>query len=713
MVGIRVGKDIETLRATFDGRTWREAVDALFEATGLVVAVMDRSACSVIHSTAHCAYCELTIPTYGSTPSACFDDPPHITDAVVTRTTCRAGLPCYISPIAVEGGPECTLVIGGFVSSTRERKRLFEKLLARSVPEAQARIAVRDVPVISKREVEALVRLARVGAAAALQGTSDTRRLAARERELETIAEAGYEFAVRRGMGPDLLEEVLKRAMAIVAADGGSLMLLRQGTDLLEVVAPLGDSVAGARGQMVRVGEGIAGRVAATGRSVLITGESDKMLEHAAFPGRGISKSISVPLKRDGRTIGVLNLNITNPERSVSGDDVALVERYAKLAALTIDNARMHGATERAMFELMHLGELSKTLSGETDLEQIIQTAGSVLEKAFDFEIGGLVLTGWGYDRALAVVCGEVTDLDIRRVLAEAAGRDLIEAPFDAVNYVTHLGSIVEGHPSEDWSVQSIALMVRDNVVGYAFIGGRGDGVFDRADHRLLEGLADHVSVALERAVVLQKLRDDMTKSIAALSVSMDTAERANRGHSERVTDYAMLLGQAIGLDVEQVEHLRFAGLMHDIGKTGISEEILLKPSRLTDDEMEQMRRHAEIGAGIVEQIEFLSALTPIIMHHHERWDGAGYPMKLVGEDIPLLARILAIADAFDSMTSSTPYRRRLSYSEARNELFAGAGTQFDPQLVSEFMEAMDRRALAGTTGLFRASHTDGPQLPA
>lgn len=705
--------DIDTLKATFDGRAWREAVDALFEATGLVVAVMDRSACTVVHSTAHCAYCEVAIPVSGTAPGACFDDPPHIADAPVTRTTCRAGLPCYISPISVEGGPECALVIGGFVSSTRERKRLFEKLLAKGIPEAQARVAVRDVPVLPKRQVEALVRLARVGAAAALQGTSDQLRMSVRERELETIAEAGCEFAERRGMSQDLLDEVLQRAMAIVGADSGSLMLLRHGTDLLEVVAPAGPAVSRARGQMVRVGDGIAGRVAATGRSVLITGDYDRMLAHSAYPGRGISKSVSVPLKRDGRLVGVLNLNIAAPDRTLSGDDVALVERYARLAAQTIDNARAHRATERAMFELMHLGELAKTLTGETDLEQIIQTAGSVLEKGFDFEVGGLILTGWGYDRAHTVVCGDVTETDVRRVLGEAAGRDLIEAPFESVNYVTHLGRITDDVSTDDWSVQSIALMARENVVGYAFIGARGDGPFDRADHRLLEGLADHVSVALERAVVLQKLRDDLTRSITALSVSMDTAERANRGHSERVTDYAMLLGQEVGLDVEQVELLRFAGLMHDIGKSGISEEILLKPSRLNDDEMAEVRRHPEIGAGIVEQIEFLSALTPVIMHHHERWDGDGYPMKLAREDIPLLARILAVADAFDAMTSESPYRRRLSYSEGRDELRAGAGTQFDPKLVEAFVEAMDRRALAGATGLIRQAHPEGPHLPA
>ncbi|MRR12988.1 GAF domain-containing protein, partial [bacterium] len=290
----------------------------------------------------------------------------------MTRTTCRAGLPCYIAPVAIENGPGCAIVIGGFVSATRERKLLFEKLLGRSVPEEQARIVVREIPILPLHQVEALVRVLQVNASTLLEAATRDNASAVRQRELETIVEAGNEFAERRGMGPDLLEAVLARAMAIVSADSGSLMLVRPGTDFLEVVVPHGESVAGARGHLLRIGEGIAGRVAQTGRSVLVTGDSEELLALSTHPGRGIAASVSVPLMREGRVLGVLNLNIGTGAKGLSGDDLILVERYAHLAALTIDNARAHGATKRAMFELMHLGELAKTLSGATDLEQIV-----------------------------------------------------------------------------------------------------------------------------------------------------------------------------------------------------------------------------------------------------------------------------------------------------------------------------------------------------
>jgi putative nucleotidyltransferase with HDIG domain len=164
-----------------------------------------------------------------------------------------------------------------------------------------------------------------------------------------------------------------------------------------------------------------------------------------------------------------------------------------------------------------------------------------------------------------------------------------------------------------------------------------------------------------------------------------------------------MMIGEELGMGFEDVEQLRFAGLLHDIGKTGLPGEILLKPSRLTADELAQVHSHAEIGASIVDQIEFLKSLTPVILHHHEHWDGSGYPMGLSGEDIPLLARILCVADAFDAMTTKSSYKKRMPFATARKELEANVGTHFDPRVVGALLEALDKQALAGATGLLVA----------
>ena len=175
-----------------------------------------------------------------------------------------------------------------------------------------------------------------------------------------------------------------------------------------------------------------------------------------------------------------------------------------------------------------------------------------------------------------------------------------------------------------------------------------------------------------------------------------------------------MLTGEEMDLPLEDIEQLRFAGLLHDVGMTGVTEEILLRPVPLTQDELERVRMHAELGATVVEQIEFLKNITPVVLHHHERWDGSGFPVGLAGEAIPLLARILAVADAFDLMTTGTQRQARMSFATARVELEAKSGSQFDPQVSAALLRALDRQALVGASGLFAPVSSKGRRdLPA
>lgn len=702
----------EIMSTAFGSDRWKAAAEALFEATGLSLAVMDASACSVIDSVNHCPFCELAVRRVGGAQKMCFDDPPKFAPRTTTEVACRSGLPNYITPIYLDGSIVCTVAVGGFVSSTRERNRLFEKLLASGVAQDAARAGVRSIPIMPKRQVEAIVRMVVSMAKDALERASERIRLEQAVYELEVFVEVGREFTERRGIGQDLLDGVLTRGIAVMAADSGSLMLRRAGTDLLEVVAPRGDSTDDARMEVVRFGEGIAGKVAQNGRSILATGESELLRD--VHPGGNVSSAVSVPLSRAGEILGVLNLSIADPDRRLSGDDVRLIERYAHMAAVTIDNARKHRATERAMFELMHLSELAKMLSGVSDTDEVITIANSIIEKTFDFDIGGVAIIGWGRDEATVTVQKDTSSAAVEHALGVALGRDLEAEPLESVRSVTHRGVLTEEpFDPDEWRVLPVELVINDSVMGYLFVAGGAGHQFDSDDRRLLAGLADHLALAMDKTAMLRRTRDDLSKTLAALSITLDATEHASPGHSDRVMDYAMALGSELHLPVEQIELLRFSGLLHDVGKSGISEEILLKPSKLTDDEMDQVKRHPEIGASIVDQIDFLNALAPVIMHHHERWDGTGYPMKLAGTAIPQLARILAIADAFDAMTSQSPYRRRMSFAEARTELNTGAGTQFDPELVEAFVRAMDRKALAGSTGLFTEQHPEGPQLPA
>jgi putative nucleotidyltransferase with HDIG domain len=175
------------------------------------------------------------------------------------------------------------------------------------------------------------------------------------------------------------------------------------------------------------------------------------------------------------------------------------------------------------------------------------------------------------------------------------------------------------------------------------------------------------------------------------LAAAVDAKDSYTRGHSDKVAAYAVMIGEELGLSHDQRIALEMAAYLHDIGKIGIKEEILLKPGKLTDDEMAQMSHHPLIGANILKPVGFPWPITPIVRHHHERWDGDGYPAGLKGEEIPLLARVLTVADAFEAMTADRPYRRGITPEEGLEELMRCAGTQFDARVVTAFSEVMAR----------------------
>ncbi len=187
-----------------------------------------------------------------------------------------------------------------------------------------------------------------------------------------------------------------------------------------------------------------------------------------------------------------------------------------------------------------------------------------------------------------------------------------------------------------------------------------------------------------------EKLEKAYLESIQTLRYTVEAKDPYTRGHSDRVSEYSVLIGEKLGLSEDELKTLRIGGLFHDIGKIGIPDSILLKQSKLTDDEYSEIKNHPSIGAHILCNAEVFKEIIPIVKHHHERYDGRGYPGQLKGEDIPYLARIAAVADAFDAMTSKRTYRDSLPIDIVRDEIEKNLGTQFDPNIGKIFLEIID-----------------------
>jgi HD-GYP domain-containing protein (c-di-GMP phosphodiesterase class II) len=203
---------------------------------------------------------------------------------------------------------------------------------------------------------------------------------------------------------------------------------------------------------------------------------------------------------------------------------------------------------------------------------------------------------------------------------------------------------------------------------------------------RLRASLAERDREAEQREL---QLRASYEATVRALADAVEARDAYTARHAERVSAYGLEIARACGMDTGGGPDLEFGFLLHDIGKIAISDAILYKPGRLTDDERDAMRRHPLIGEEIVRGIDFLAGARQVVRSHHERWDGAGYPNHLAGDQIPLGARIIFVADAYDAMTSDRAYSRSMSQREALGELERCAGTQFDPAVVRALAEEL------------------------
>ena len=184
-----------------------------------------------------------------------------------------------------------------------------------------------------------------------------------------------------------------------------------------------------------------------------------------------------------------------------------------------------------------------------------------------------------------------------------------------------------------------------------------------------------------------EQIQEMTMQTIAAIANTLDAKDAYTEGHAERVSGYCEQIARKIGMSEEDVRNIRLVALFHDIGKIGVPDSVLNKPGRLTDEEFDQMKQHTVVGSEIIKDLSMIPGVIIGARYHHERYDGTGYPEKLKGEEIPYIARIIAVADAYDAMTSNRVYRKHLTKEKVLSELEKGAGTQFDPDIVSTMID--------------------------
>lgn len=237
-------------------------------------------------------------------------------------------------------------------------------------------------------------------------------------------------------------------------------------------------------------------------------------------------------------------------------------------------------------------------------------------------------------------------------------------------------------------NIACVPVRTKEKILGVLQAVNKKNGVFDSEDGEVLSALANQVAVAIENAGLYRELKDAFYGTAQALAETIEKRDPYTGGHTRRVMNYSLAIGQAMGLGRAEMENLRLSAILHDIGKIGVRDNVLLKEGKLAPEELASMNLHPGYGSEILAHVHQLKDVIPGVRGHHEKYDGSGYPDNLRQGAIPLSARIISVADCFDAMTTDRPYRKGLTAETAFAELARCSGSQFDPVVVEAFVRA-------------------------
>lgn len=341
------------------------------------------------------------------------------------------------------------------------------------------------------------------------------------------------------------------------------------------------------------------------------------------------------------------------------------------------------------------LQKVNTALSGELDINSTFKKILDEIFQIFPADRGAILSLKYDSGK-IEIACSKIrvesvfqdeisiSKTILNRVIDESVGLLVDDAIID-----DHFGTSESIVKEAIRSVLCVPFIRDKQIIGIIYLDTLSkEKKFTEADLELLIALATPASIHLQNALYIEQLKKSHWDTIQALAQAVDARDAYTVGHNKRVSQFAVTIASYLEWPKEKRGLVEFAGILHDIGKIGISDTVLLKPRQLDEDEIQSMQSHPEIGAKIVNRIDFLRPVIPYILYHHERWDGRGYPYGLKGESIPEEGRLLAVCDAYDAMITNRPYRKGLEPEAAIEELIKNKEKQFDPQFVNAFVNA-------------------------
>ena len=528
-------------------------------------------------------------------------------------------------------------------------------------------------------------------------------QLQGRLAELEAVNRVSK--ALRTAVSMDeMLNVWLTVTLEVMGASGGAIWLHDPARDELRpvltrgLIEPPGATPLQSRPASV----GVTGHVFSTRQPYISSDLSaDPRVPPDMRPRLPAGGGVTIPIPMGASVIGTFSVNLP-PSRLATPDDVNLLTTLAEIAGSAIQRTRYYEQMEQRLGQLSALRAIDVTISSSMDLRVTLavvldQVMTQLKVAAADILLFNPTLQTLHFALGRGLRTSSYRDLNLM-VGESRAGqvvidqRVLIVADLTAPDTFTRRATPLASEGFVGYA--GAPLMAKGQVLGVLEIYQRGPLQAEATWLEYLESLAGQAAIALDNARLfesLQQKNQELTvaydRTIEGWSAALDLRDKETEGHSQRVTEMTMQLAEAIGFSAQDLVHVRRGALLHDIGKMGIPDAILLKPGPLTDEEWRIMRQHPHFAHTLLESIQFLRPALAIPFSHHEHWDGSGYPQGLAGENIPLAARVFAIVDIWDALRSDRPYRPAWPVPQVIAYIREQSGKILDPRVVQAFLE--------------------------
>jgi len=430
--------------------------------------------------------------------------------------------------------------------------------------------------------------------------------------------------------------------------------------------------------------------------------ENADILNKEFYETFGIKSAILMPIFIAGRVKGFIAGGFRDG-RPIGERERALLKGLSDGMGVAIHNSRLYKESTERFIELSHkvetikaMAEIDKEILSSVDRDTVLNTAITIMSRVipcdrtsvlFKVKKGYQVIAEWGIGDLKSREF-RLTDEEVDILEHNQSPLFISDLTIDAEKSQYHSALMEMGLRS----VIILPLVRKGRTIGLIDIGSLHTAGFLPENLRTAEDIVSQIAVALENASLYEELQQLLINIVTSFASMLDAKSPWTKGHSERVTRYALAIAREMGLGKDFEETIKLGGLLHDIGKIGTYDIILEKTGRLSEEEIQHIREHPLKSALILKPIKQLKDIIPMLKYHHERMDGKGYPEGLKGEEIPLLAKILCVADAYDAMTSDRPYRSSPGRDFAISELKRCAGTQFDPRVVDAFLRYLKKQ---------------------